>query len=38
MDDKVIVDEDAAWQLFGSNDVVGMQIIIGGIPITLPGH
>ncbi len=37
MDDKVIVDEDAAWQLFGSNDVVGMQIIIGGIPHYIAG-
>lgn len=37
MYDKVIVDEDAAWQLFGSNDVVGMQVTIGGIPHYIAG-
>lgn len=37
MYDKVIVDEDAAWQLFGSNDVVGMQVTIGGVPHYIAG-
>lgn len=37
MQDKVIIDEDAAWQLFGSNDVIGMEIIIGGIPHYVSG-
>lgn len=37
MYDKIIVDEDAAWQLFGSNDVVGMQVTIGGIPHYIAG-
>lgn len=37
MQDKVIVDEDAAWQLFGSNDVVGMQVTIGGVPHYISG-
>lgn len=32
MKDYIIIDEDAAWQLFGSNDVVGMQVEIGGVP------
>lgn len=37
MYDKIIVDEDAAWQLFGSNDVVGMQVTIGGVPHYIAG-
>lgn len=37
MYDKVIVDEDAAWQLFGSNDVVGMAVNIGGTPHYISG-
>lgn len=37
MDDKVIIDEDAAWQLFGSSDVVGMQVTIGGVPHYVAG-
>lgn len=37
MHDRVILDEDAAWQLFGSNDVTGMEIRIGGIPHYIAG-
>ncbi len=37
MHDKVILDEDAAWQLFGSNDVVGMPLNIGGTPHYISG-
>ncbi len=37
MDDKIIIDEEAAWQLFGSNDVVGMQVTIGGVPHYVAG-
>ena len=37
MQDKIIIDEDAAWQLFGSNDVVGMKVTIGGIPHYISG-
>lgn len=37
MHDKVILDEDAAWQLFGSSDVVGMQLTVGGIPHYVAG-
>ena len=37
MHDNVMIDEDAAWQLFGSNDVVGMKVEIGGIPHYISG-
>lgn len=37
MTDGVIIDEDAAWKLFGSNDVVGMEISIGGVPYYIRG-
>jgi len=37
MNDYVVIDEDAAWQLFGSNDVAGMQVEIGGVPHTIVG-
>lgn len=37
MYDKVILDEEAAWQLFGSNDVVGMEVSIGGVPHYVAG-
>ncbi len=37
MQDHVIIDEDAAWQLFGSNDVVGQYVTIGGIPHMITG-
>lgn len=37
MQDYVILDEDAAWQLFGSNDVVGMEVTISGIPHMVSG-
>lgn len=37
MQDHVVIDEDAAWQLFGSNDVVGMQVTIAGIPHFVSG-
>lgn len=32
MKDYVILDENSAWQLFGSNDVAGMNVDIGGRP------
>lgn len=32
MQDYCIIDQDAAWQLFGSNDVVGMTVYIGNVP------
>lgn len=32
-----VIDEDAAWQLFGSNDVAGMTVFIGGYPHIVTG-
>lgn len=37
MQDYIVIDEDAAWQLFGSNDVEGMKVTIKGIPHTVRG-
>jgi len=37
MQDKIIVDEDVAWQLFGSNDIVGQQVTIEGVPYLISG-
>lgn len=37
MQDYCIIDEDAAWQLFGSNNVAGMTVTIGGIPHIIMG-
>lgn len=37
MQDYVIIDEDAAWQLFGSNDVAGQFVTIRGIPHIVAG-
>lgn len=37
MQDYCVIDEDAAWQLFGSNDVAGMMVNIGGIPHIVTG-
>lgn len=33
MQDYCVIDQDAAWQLFGSNDVSGMTVYIGGFLI-----
>lgn len=35
--DYCVIDEDAAWQLFGSNDVAGMTVYIGGEPHLVSG-
>lgn len=35
--DYCLLDQDSAWQLFGSNDVVGMMVYIGGIPHVVSG-
>lgn len=35
--DYCVIDEDAAWQLFGSNDVAGMTVYIGEIPHIVSG-
>jgi len=37
MQDYCIIDEDAAWQLYGSNNVAGMMVDIGGIPHVIAG-
>lgn len=31
MKDKIVIDEDLAWQLFGSNDIIGQCVTVGGI-------
>ncbi len=37
MQDYCVLDADAAWLLFGSNDVAGMTVTIGGIPHIVTG-
>lgn len=37
MDDLVILDEDCAWQLFGSTDIAGMEVLINGMPHIVSG-
>ena len=37
MQDYCLIDQDAAWQLFGSNDVVGMTVYIGNVPHIVTG-
>ncbi|WP_408071041.1 ABC transporter permease [Butyrivibrio sp. JL13D10] len=37
MKDHVILDEELAWQLFGSDDIVGESITIGGVPHYISG-
>lgn len=37
MQDYCIIDEDAAWQLFGSNDVAGMMVMINQVPHMVTG-
>ena len=37
MQDFVILDEEAAWQLFGSNDIEGMSVMINGVPHYVAG-
>ena len=35
--DKVVLDTDAAWQLFGSSNVVGLTVKIAGYPFVVSG-
>lgn len=35
--DYCVIDEDAAWQLFGSSDVAGMMVNINGVPHIVSG-
>lgn len=37
MQDYCVIDADAAWQLFGSSDVAGMMVFIGGRPHIVTG-
>lgn len=37
MQDYVVIDEDVAWQLFGSNNVAGQVITIKGVPHIITG-
>lgn len=37
MKDGVILDEEAAFALYGSNDIVGMRVYIGGAPFYIRG-
>lgn len=37
MQDSVILDEEAAWQLFGSNDIAGKSVMIGNVPHYISG-
>lgn len=35
--DCIMIDEDTAWQLFGSNDIAGQIVTISGIPHVISG-
>lgn len=37
MQDQILIDENTAWRLFGSNDVIGQQVLIGGAPHYVAG-
>ncbi len=37
MQDHCVIDEDAAWQLFGSSDVVGQVVTAAGTPLVITG-
>ncbi len=37
MQDAVLLDEEAAWQLFGANDIAGKTVTIGGLPYRVAG-
>lgn len=37
MQDRIVIDTETAWQLFGSNDVVGMFVTIGETPHMVVG-
>lgn len=35
--DYIVIDQDAAWQLFGSSNVAGMTVYIGNVPHVIAG-
>lgn len=37
MDDRVLLDEDTAWLLFGGTDLEGMPMKLNGVPFTVAG-
>lgn len=37
MKDQIVIDEDTAWNLFGSSDIVGQSVYINGIPHYISG-
>lgn len=37
MQDSIILDTEGAWQLFGSSDIVGKSVMIGGVPHYVAG-
>ena len=37
MKDSIIIDEEAAWQLFGSADIAGKSVMIGEVPHYIAG-
>lgn len=37
MKDGIMIDEETAWNLFGSNDVAGMQVTLNGVPHVIVG-
>lgn len=37
MQDGIVIDEETAWQLFGSSDVAGMPVMIGQVPHLITG-
>ncbi len=37
MQDYCVLDEDAAWQLFGSNDIAGMTVYVNKTPLIVTG-
>ena len=37
MDDRVLLDAETAWMLFGASDVAGMTVSIGGTPYVVAG-
>lgn len=37
MQDGIVIDKETAWQLFGSFDVAGMQVMVGSVPHYVTG-
>ncbi len=37
MKDSIVIDEDLAWQLYGSTDIIGQGVMIGNVPHYIVG-